>query len=1118
MSLNRARRGLAALLAVWLAAGPAAAQVRSAAAIGEFSAPLAPPAAAAASSAGAAPLRLTATLAPSRAFALSAAPSPAHPAVAARAAAPAAAAPAAATAPAAAAEPTGLSPAAALPSLPAPAADQTPAPSDARGGSAAAPEREAAAAPFAAAAGTDARLARAESTIAGGVAAWGGPREPEAPRARPTAARAAFAAGAVLVAAAAAAVLAPHALVPAALSAAKGYALWGGFGLLGLSRFWRAPAAVPTPAAAPASAPAAERRGTFATFRALWANARAAAAAQTRLEAGVGASSKPAFRDWLLGGLRAAAAWLPATLGAMAAGAALGKAVEFAARLHLPAAAAPASVAKMTFLGMTLGPLAANLAQLSAQLLFFDVVRRVLAGRVSDRAANGVALGVTLTVTGAALLTLTHAPFVILATLGADAVMLLLRARSGSWLAPLALGGLFSVFSFDSARFAAWLKFGAVGALATLPAWTGAAVAVLLAAALVYSAKSLRPSALIAALKSQLAAVRGLGAAPAPENGAPRSPRPLLKLAGLWGLILYALGDLSWWAVHAFAGGVEPAPAALAKLLTSPVDLVLYNFLLVGFLEEYVFRRNLFKPLRDRLAKWGASPRAAFWTAAVASALIFSGAHYVDYGSLLAKFGLGAATASSGLGGAYAFTWAGFTARAVLGVALAWLYSASGFLLLPILAHAAADTFEGLGLRWGVVPFLALAAGVLLAQGPGAKLLAWTRAKMARKLPPVYKAFRTPAILAAFAAAAAPVLWGAAPAMKLAFLLGTACILMLGALAAVNAGLWAFTRLRGRSAVPTLRRKLAAAALGIMLGLGLGSAPVVAPGSFVVALSAGADYVRHAHRDVRAVPGAALTDATLSALSRNPVGREVLDRLRDRGGVVRLPKFYLRSSDAEGDKEITIVAEHEGLYDGLYIGTGLLRDHGWTVDQFLESPELQRKLVDEIQATLAHELTHAVQSRRSPFSREAWTFNTMEHEYEAYAVQNLYVHAQLRADPRAKIDPGTFYEYEDALDRGLVEALKGHDADYPQDGHADSPHWDALRAELEARWPTLRVEGYVLLARRQTNPGYAEVYMKKARAAAAQAGLPVPSLDAPAAAPTPESIVGKTLGGARGRS
>jgi len=42
------------------------------------------------------------------------------------------------------------------------------------------------------------------------------------------------------------------------------------------------------------------------------------------------------------------------------------------------------------------------------------------------------------------------------------------------------------------------------------------------------------------------------------------------------------------------------------------------------------------------------------------------------------------------------------------------MYKRSGFLMIPIVAHFWADTMEGLGLRWGLPAFFALAAGALL--------------------------------------------------------------------------------------------------------------------------------------------------------------------------------------------------------------------------------------------------------------------------------------------------------------------------------------------------------------------------------------------------------------------
>jgi membrane protease YdiL (CAAX protease family) len=129
-----------------------------------------------------------------------------------------------------------------------------------------------------------------------------------------------------------------------------------------------------------------------------------------------------------------------------------------------------------------------------------------------------------------------------------------------------------------------------------------------------------------------------------------------------------------------------------------------------------VFRRGLFRSVYGRFQKWGLTGGKLFWAAAAASGLLFSGAHYVDFGLLLARVGIGDAAAASGLGGVYAFTLGGFLSRAVLGAALAWLYAESGVLLLPILAHFFADSLEGLGLHWGFAPLLAMAAGALLVQ------------------------------------------------------------------------------------------------------------------------------------------------------------------------------------------------------------------------------------------------------------------------------------------------------------------------------------------------------------------------------------------------------------------
>jgi hypothetical protein len=80
----------------------------------------------------------------------------------------------------------------------------------------------------------------------------------------------------------------------------------------------------------------------------------------------------------------------------------------------------------------------------------------------------------------------------------------------------------------------------------------------------------------------------------------------------------------------------------------------------------------------------------------------------------MAKFGMVDAADAAGFGGAYAFTWASFLARSVLGVILAWMYKRSGVLIIPIVAHFWADSMESFGLRWGVPAFLTMAVGTLV--------------------------------------------------------------------------------------------------------------------------------------------------------------------------------------------------------------------------------------------------------------------------------------------------------------------------------------------------------------------------------------------------------------------
>jgi membrane protease YdiL (CAAX protease family) len=181
---------------------------------------------------------------------------------------------------------------------------------------------------------------------------------------------------------------------------------------------------------------------------------------------------------------------------------------------------------------------------------------------------------------------------------------------------------------------------------------------------------------------------------------------------------VYLAMEAAFRAVHFLVPQTEPTPEILRRMLLMPADVILFNFVIVAALEEWVFRKGVFKPMVEKIKKWGAPSKWWFWPAAIASALIFSGAHYVDWGAMLAHLGIGSGNAALGssLAGAYAFTWASFAARAVGGVLLAWLYASSGSLLLPMIAHFGSNTLEALGMRFGLWPFLCTIAVVLAAQ------------------------------------------------------------------------------------------------------------------------------------------------------------------------------------------------------------------------------------------------------------------------------------------------------------------------------------------------------------------------------------------------------------------
>lgn len=355
-----------------------------------------------------------------------------------------------------------------------------------------------------------------------------------------------------------------------------------------------------------------------------------------------------------------------------------------------------------------------------------------------------------------------------------------------------------------------------------------------------------------------------------------------------------------------------------------------------------------------------------------------------------------------------------------------------------------------------------------------------------------FSLFGKSVIAGSLAAAAAPVLWSAAPAGMLLYAIVAADALTFAFLAPLGFALWTVRKLRrapqtAAQPPPSRRRLAVVVALGLSLGIGFGSAPYQATGPIVERGSAYLDQRKAQDEQVHArwIRGGAVEEETIAALSANPIGRATLDGLRDRAGVVRLPTFFLsRQQDS--------YAQHENMFDGVYLNESEVTGRGWTVEQFLKDPALQRQLVREMNSTVVHELTHAVQGRRP-----AWTpgyfKNTIEAEQEAFFQEMLFRLAELEADPSARNNGMDQWMIPDAADN-LDGFLKSVAAMYEKNVVIGTdPYFNAYMAAQRARWPSFRVHMYEVLAARATSPGSAKMYQAKAAAAAKEAGLPRPA-------------------------
>jgi hypothetical protein len=303
-------------------------------------------------------------------------------------------------------------------------------------------------------------------------------------------------------------------------------------------------------------------------------------------------------------------------------------------------------------------------------------------------------------------------------------------------------------------------------------------------------------------------------------------------------------------------------------------------------------------------------------------------------------------------------------------------------------------------------------------------------------------------------------------------------------------GLWAWRKLRGPQTAgktPPRGKKRAVLALGVVLGLGLGLAPYPATGPVVERISSYLDQTKPAEeRDqLRWISGGAVEDETIKVLSRNEIGRATLNALRDRLGVIRLPTFFISRQD-------DYYGAHTKFHDGVYLVEDAITGRGWTIEQFLKDPELQRRLIREMDTTVLHELTHGGQGRRAPWT-PGYFKKTIESEQEAFFQEMLYYVAELERDPALRINANSFWEVAAAA-ADMEGFLKSVAAMYPKNiVIGRDPYFNAYIAAQRARWPAFRVHIYQVLAARATSPALAKLYMDKAKAAAKAAELPEPA-------------------------
>ena len=210
------------------------------------------------------------------------------------------------------------------------------------------------------------------------------------------------------------------------------------------------------------------------------------------------------------------------------------------------------------------------------------------------------------------------------------------------------------------------------------------------------------------------------------------------------------------------------------------------------------------------------------------------------------------------------------------------------------------------------------------------------------------------------------------------------------------------------------------------------------------------------------------------------------------------------------------------------IDAAVLHREGLTVRQFRNDPKAQHDYIVRHQSELARMLTAAPaapaaaptagpskfavpQVRNSvvpeasskPHAKFSVGFGMVqEWEYEAYITEHMYTHERLASDPGIAMSDDERWGYERGL-QDFDSFLRSIDEPgiYAANFHARSAYYEHYLAAQRAGWDSHRVEGYVLLARRdlaQKNVPAARAHLAQARAVAAEMGLPAPDFVVPA--------------------